>query len=63
MDPIGGGPGMIGVRALQTAAKVVTVLVVEDDWIVREDIVTDLRQEGWTVLEAATGAGALKALE
>ena len=53
---------MIGVRALQTAAKVVTVLVVEDDWIVREDIVTDLRQEGWTVLEAATGAGALKAL-
>ncbi len=49
-------------RALQAARKVVTVVVVEDDWIVREDIVTDLRQEGWAVLEAATGAGALKAL-
>jgi CheY-like chemotaxis protein len=36
--------------------------VVEDDWIIREDLVTDLRQEGWAVLEAATGAGALTAL-
>lgn len=41
---------------------VVTVLVVEDDWLIREDIVTELRQEGWAILEAATGAGALKAL-
>ena len=49
-------------RALQAARKVVTVLVVEDDWIVREDIVTNLRQEGWAVLEAATGAGAVRAL-
>ena len=48
--------------ALQAARKVVTVLVVEDDWIIREDIVTDLRQEGWSVLEAATGVGALQAL-
>ena len=39
-----------------------TVLVVEDDWLLREDIVGDLRREGWTVLEAATGAGALVAL-
>ena len=49
-------------RALQPARKVVTVLVVEDDWLIREDIVTDLRQEGWAVLEAATGVGALQAL-
>jgi CheY-like chemotaxis protein len=39
-----------------------TVLVVEDDWLVREDIVLSLQQEGWIVLESATGAAALKAL-
>lgn len=39
-----------------------TVLVVEDDWLVREDIVFHLQQEGWMVLEAATGAAALRAL-
>jgi DNA-binding response OmpR family regulator len=47
---------------LQAARKVVTVVVVEDDWMTRENMVTDLRQEGWSVLEAATGAGAIKAL-
>jgi DNA-binding response OmpR family regulator len=47
---------------LQAARKLITVLVVEDDWLVRESMVTDLRQEGWAVLEAATGAGALSAL-
>ena len=46
---------------MQAARKVVTVLVVEDDWVIREDIVTDLRQEGLAVLEAATGIGALQA--
>ena len=48
---------------MQAAPKAVTVLVVEDDWMIREDIVIDLRQQGWAVLEAATGAGALKALQ
>jgi CheY-like chemotaxis protein len=38
------------------------VLIVEDDWIVREDVAFGLRQEGWTVLEAETGAGALEVL-
>ena len=47
---------------MQAARKAVTVLVVEDDWLIREDIVTGLRQEGWAVLEAATGAGALTVL-
>ena len=47
---------------MQASGGVVTVLVVEDDWLIRENIVTDLRQEGWAVLEAATGAGALRAL-
>jgi PleD family two-component response regulator len=54
--------GQVGVRELPAARKAVTVLVVEDDGLIREDIVSDLRQEGWAVLEAATGAGALTAL-
>ena len=37
-----------------------TVLVVEDDWFVREDIANWFRQEGWMVLEAARGAKALE---
>jgi CheY-like chemotaxis protein len=37
-------------------------LVVEDDWFVREDIANQFRQEGWIVLEAATGAKALELL-
>jgi CheY-like chemotaxis protein len=39
-----------------------TVLVVEDDWLVRADIVLSLKEEGWMVLEASTGDGALKVL-
>ena len=45
------------------AVNALTVLVVEDDGLVREDMVLGLQQEGWIVLEAATGATALKALE
>jgi CheY-like chemotaxis protein len=37
-------------------------LVVEDDWFVREDIANQFRQEGWMVIEAATGAKALAVL-
>ena len=40
-----------------------TVLVVEDDGLIREDMVLGLQQEGWIVLEAPTGAAALKALD
>jgi CheY-like chemotaxis protein len=39
-----------------------TALMVEDDWLVREDIANGFRQEGWMVLEAATGAKALELL-
>jgi CheY-like chemotaxis protein len=39
-----------------------TVLVVEDDWFVREDMVLGLKREGWFVLEADTGVSALKLL-
>jgi CheY-like chemotaxis protein len=47
---------------VKASSNGLTILVVEDDWLVREDIVFHLQQEGWMVLEAATGAGALKAL-
>ena len=39
-----------------------TALVVEDDWIVRQSIVNELQNAGFTVLEAATGGGALTIL-
>ena len=58
-----GTSGKMERAPLQAARKVVTVLVVEDDWMIRENLVTDLQQEGWAVLEAATGAGALQSLQ
>ena len=39
-----------------------SVLFVEDDWLVRADLVLGLEEEGLIVLEAATGAGALDLL-
>jgi CheY-like chemotaxis protein len=37
-------------------------LVVEDEWIVRDLIVSELKAQGWTVAEAATGEDALALL-
>ena len=34
-------------------------LVVEDEWIVRDHIVRELKAHGWTVIEATTGEDAL----
>ncbi len=39
------------------------VLVVEDDWLLRQEIVSELQEAGWIVLEAGTGQGALALLE
>jgi len=39
------------------------VLVVEDEWLVREEIACQLRDAGWEVLEAGTGEGAVGLLE
>ena len=39
-----------------------TVLVVEDDVLVRADIADWFRQQGWIVLETAIGAGALRTI-
>jgi two-component system, OmpR family, response regulator len=39
------------------------VLVVEDEWLVRDMVTSCLREAGWHVLEAATGEGALALLQ
>jgi CheY-like chemotaxis protein len=50
------------VSSVKASSNGLTVLVVEDDWLVRADIVLSLQEEGWMVLEASTGNGALKVL-
>jgi CheY-like chemotaxis protein len=40
-----------------------TILVVEDEWLVREMIVDHLRDAGWNVIEAENGEDALACLE
>lgn len=40
-----------------------TVLVVEDEWLVRSDIVSELSAQGAQVLEASTGEAALNLFE
>ena len=40
-------------------AKVPTVLVVEDEWMLRDMVCNHLRESGWHVLEAASGEEAL----
>jgi len=37
-------------------------LVVEDDWLLRQSLVDDLTEEGWTVLEAESGETAFELL-
>jgi CheY-like chemotaxis protein len=39
-----------------------TALVVEDDWLLREDAAGWFRQQGWRVFETALGARALQML-
>jgi len=41
------------------AESAVVILVVEDEWLLRLEIVTELQQEGWTVLESSTAEEAL----
>jgi CheY-like chemotaxis protein len=43
--------------------KVPTILVVEDEWMLREMVCNHLRQAGWNVLEAASGEEALVKLD
>jgi len=39
------------------------ILVVEDEWLLRDEIVHHLKNAGWEVLEASTGEGAVGLLE
>jgi two-component system, response regulator PdtaR len=41
----------------------VVALVVEDEWLLRLELVDELRREGWLVLEAGSGEEALEFLE
>jgi CheY-like chemotaxis protein len=52
---------MVRIREEQprTEIKVPVVMVVEDEWLLREQIAEDLRHDGWDVLEASTGEKAL----
>ena len=36
-----------------------TILVVEDEWLLRDELARIFRDNGWLVLEAGTGEGAL----
>jgi DNA-binding response OmpR family regulator len=40
-----------------------TILVVEDEWLLREELADAFRADGWNVLEAATGEGAVAILQ
>jgi DNA-binding response OmpR family regulator len=39
-----------------------TILVVEDDWLLRDELAHAFRADGWVVLEAATGEAAVAIL-
>lgn len=39
------------------------ILIVEDEWLVREALAAEFRRAGWTVLEASSGEGALRLIE
>jgi len=39
------------------------VLLVEDEWVVRDVLASELRDAGWQVIEASTAEGALALLE
>ena len=39
------------------------VLVVEDEWLVRDVIASDFKDAGWHVLEASSGESALGIIE
>jgi hypothetical protein len=45
---------------MKDAFNGLTALVVEDDWVVREDGAGWFRQHGWTVLETAIGLARCK---
>jgi DNA-binding response OmpR family regulator len=73
MDEFGSGTPQISPRCDTTAAQGVadqiaamatyTVLIVEDDWVLRQNLVDELSTEGWTILDVESGEAALKLLD
>ena len=47
---------------MRTEPATRVALVVEDEWFVREHVVTELKAQGWSVVETATGENALAVL-
>jgi CheY-like chemotaxis protein len=48
---------------MKTSHAPLTILVVEDDWLVCENLVSELRAVGWIVHESSSGEGALRFLQ
>ena len=47
---------------MSTATPTRTILVIEDEWLVRDAVAGAFRDDGWHVLETGTGEGALAVL-
>jgi CheY-like chemotaxis protein len=47
---------------MSACPKARVALVIEDEWLVRNNIVNELKERGWTVVETATGEEALALL-
>jgi CheY-like chemotaxis protein len=51
-----------GCPAVNLGPRAPVALIVEDEWLLRDDIAQTLREAGWAVLEASTGEGAIALL-
>ncbi len=48
---------------MHAEAENLVILVVEDEWLLRLEIVSELETEGWTVLESSTAEDALSLID
>ena len=48
-----------GLTQASSARDPAVILVVEDDWLLRQAMASEMRNAGWHVLEASTGEAAL----
>ncbi len=47
------------IQASAGSSEPAVILVVEDDWLLRQAMVSEMRNAGWQVVEASTGEAAL----
>jgi CheY-like chemotaxis protein len=50
-------------KELKSEISALVALVVEDEWLLRADLASELEKSGWKVLEASTGERALQQLQ